>query len=784
MRIPPILRPDGYQVLCTVRSGGKQERRASVVSITAGSLTLHDTISNMSFLIDTGAEVSVVPAIEQDRQGAPLKKELVAANGSRIQCYGEKKLRLHVGSRTYEWNFLVADVKRALIGADFLTHSSLLVDLPNHQLVHPEELNATPLQRTKHRSRISGLAFAANANPSPLAKLFTEFLTVTVPNFKIDQPKHAVRHTIETRGQQVRAKARPLPPQKVAAAKANFAEIATSGIVRRSNGPWSSPLYVVTKKDGSFRMCGDYRRLNTVTTPDRYSIPLIADLTARLHGRKFFGKVDLIKGYHQIPVAEEDIAKTGITTPFGTFEFLRMTFGLKSAGQTFQRVMDEILSNLDHLLVYMDDVLVTSRSMEEHTEHFRELFRRLAAQDLVVSPGKCQFGKTQIEFLGHTVTKEGVLPLSSKVAAVSEYPVPSRQDELRRFLGMVNFYNRLVPNAAKIMKPLYEATAAKRKKHLEWSDDMDRAFKEAKMALMRATILRHPWPGAEIAISTDASGEALGAVLQQRPREGGAWEPLAYLSKKLRPPDVKYSAFDRELLAVYLGIRHFRHYLEGRDFPIFTDHRPLTFVMAKSSKPRSHRQARHLEYISQYSTDIRYVAGADNAVADALSRAAIEEIRLGVDYNKMEELQQQDPETTAYKTTVTGLKWEEIDVNDGQRKLQCDVSTGSPRPLVPAEMRKEVFDLVHGLSNPGTSAMVRIMTSKFFWHGIAKDVRAWARGCIRCQTAMVHRHNRAPLYKFERATVRFAHVHVDPVGPLPSSREYTHLLTVIDRFTR
>ena len=211
----------------------------------------------------------------------------------------------------YEWKFLVADVKRSLIGADFLTHSSLLVDLRNNRLVHPEELNSTPLQRTRHRSRITGLAFAATANPSPLSKLFAEFPVVTVPNFNIARPKHAVQHTIETKGQPLRSKARPLPPQKLAAAKAKFAEMASSGIVRRSNGPWSSPLHVVSKQDGSFRMCGDYRRLNTVTTPDRYSIPLIADLTTQLHGKKYFGKVDLIRGYHQIPVARRRRPKDG-----------------------------------------------------------------------------------------------------------------------------------------------------------------------------------------------------------------------------------------------------------------------------------------------------------------------------------------------------------------------------------------------------------------------------------------------------------------------------------------
>ena len=178
------------------------------------------------------------------------------------------------------------------------------------------------------------------------------------------------------------------------------------------------------------------------------------------------------------------------------------------------------------------------------------------------------------------------------------------------------------------------------------------------------------------------------------------------------------------------------------------------------------------------------MSGVDNTVADALSRAAIEEVQLGVDFARMAELQQRDPETAAYKTAVTALRWSEIDL-DGRYKLLCDTSVGSPRPLVPAAMRREVFDVVHGLSHPGTNATVKIMKSKFVWHGLAKDVRDWARGCVACQSAKVHRHNRAPVHKFEKPTARFAHVHVDLVGPLPSVEGvFSHLLTVVDRFTR
>ena len=195
VRLPRLLQEVRYKVPRTVRStvGGKRESRSSLASVTAGSLTLHDAKLNRAFLIDTGAEVSVVPATEHERHGAPMQKELVAANGSRIRCYGDKKLRLNVGPRVYEWKFLVADVRRPLIGADFLTHSSLMVNLRNKRLVHPEELNATSQQRTRRKAQITGLAFAETAKPSPLAMILAEIPSFTTPNFKIDQDWRDIR---------------------------------------------------------------------------------------------------------------------------------------------------------------------------------------------------------------------------------------------------------------------------------------------------------------------------------------------------------------------------------------------------------------------------------------------------------------------------------------------------------------------------------------------------------------------------------------------------------------
>ena len=248
-------------------------------------------------------------------------------------------------------------------------------------------------------------------------------------------------------------------------------------------------------------------------------MPLVTDLRTRLFGRRFFGKVDLIRGYNQVPVALRDVPKTTITTPFGNFEFLRMPFGLKNAGQTFQHLMDGMFGDLDFAFIYMDDILVASDSLEEHEKHFCVLFRLLADQNLIVNPNKCSFGQTSINFLGHTVSRAGVCPMKSKVEAVEGFPIPENLPDLQRFLAMVKYYRRFIPKAVSTMTPLHAATAGHPKPlSFKWTTELDSAFKATKAAIARATLLGHLRLNAEIAIMTDASATAVGAVLQQRPR--------------------------------------------------------------------------------------------------------------------------------------------------------------------------------------------------------------------------------------------------------------------------
>lgn len=739
-------------------------------------LFVKDKQTGVRFLVDSGADVSLIPANIKAEQ--PCSYVLYAANGTQIPTYGIKTLTLDLGlRRAFQWPFIVAKVSKGIIGADFLHQFHLLIDIHKQKLIDG-------ITQLSVKSEILTISDEYRISTFDRASQFSDLLNlypdITKPNILNKSVKHDVKHYIQTKGQPVHSRARQLNPEKLALAKQEFQFMLANNIIRPSKSQWASPLHLVNKKDGTLRPCGDYRKLNDQTIPDRYPIPRIEDFHLILKDKVIFSKIDLIKAYYQIPIAEEDKPKTAIITPFGLYEFNVMSFGLRNAPATFQRFINEVFYGLDFLFPYLDDVLVASGSEAEHKEHLKIVFERLNNYGLRINVSKSIMGVDQVEFLGYFITAKGSSPLPAKVQVILDYKLPETLHDLRTFLGMVNFYRRYLKNAAKTQALLHEMLKGAKKKDrrkVPWTDESIQQFEKCKTDLANAALLCFPKPGLPLSLCTDASDWAIGSVLEQF--EDDMWKPIAFYSKKLNETQKGYSTYDRELLGIYLSIKHFKYLLEGREFTVWTDHKPLIFAFKQKNEKASPRQLRQLQYISEFTTDIQHLSGKDNVVADTLSR--IETVSV-VDYDQIAHEQSNDTEFQKLCSSDTSLDFKPYTLASG-KTLWCDISHSKIRPYIPPKFRKEVFNQIHGLSHPGIKSTIKEMTARFIWPGINKEVKEWAQTCINCQKTKVNRHTKSQFSSYQEPDERFNVVHIDLIGPLPPSNGQIYCLTCIDRFT-
>ncbi|XP_076271644.1 uncharacterized protein LOC143203410, partial [Rhynchophorus ferrugineus] len=400
-----------------------------------------------------------------------------------------------------------------------------------------------------------------------------------------------------------------------------IAEMLENKIIQPSSSPWSSPVWIVPKKlDASgqrkWRLVIDYRKLNEKTIDDRYPIPNISDILDKLGRAQYFTTLDLASGFHQIEMDPESIQKTAFNVEHGHYEYLRMPFGLKNAPATFQRTMDNVLRGLQGkiCLVYMDDIIIFSTSLQEHLESLRKVFDRLTSYNLKIQLDKSEFLKKSVEFLGHVITPEGIKPNPKKVSAIKNFEIPKTPKEIKSFLGLIGYYRKFIKNFAKITKPLRQCL--KKNSKVNHDRAFIEAFETCKNILMNDPILQHPDFQKPFILTTDASNFAIGAVLSQGTI--GNDLPIAYASRTLSTTECNYSTIEKELLAIVWATKYFRPYLFGRKFSIVTDHKPLQWLF--SIKEPNSKLVRWRLKLQEFDFTIHYKKGKQNLNADALSR--------------------------------------------------------------------------------------------------------------------------------------------------------------------
>ena len=408
--------------------------------------------------------------------------------------------------------------------------------------------------------------------------------------------------------------------------KREIQKLLDDGIITESQSPWSFPAILVEKKrhpgeDIQYRLCIDYRDLNAITKTDYFPLPNIQETIDKLSGARLFSTMDLASGYFQVPVYPDDQEKTGFSTPDNHYHFLRMAMGLKNAPATWSRMMHHILGKLTYTacLVYLDDIIVFSQDEQTHLKRLRHVFQKMREANLKFKPTKCNFMKKETEYLGHLIIARGLTTHPDKTKIIESYPIPASVKELRAFLGLCGFYRKFVTNFAKISQPLTLLT--KKDVKYSWGPEQQEAFVTLKRALISPPVLRYPDFSKQFIVNTDASATAVAAILTQK--HDGVELPICFSSRTLNAAERRYSAIERECLAVVFAVKTYRNYLTGTHFVIMTDHRPLKYLL--TMKDPSSRLSKWAMYLMEYSFTILYRPGKQNTNVDSLTRLGTEQ---------------------------------------------------------------------------------------------------------------------------------------------------------------
>ena len=594
-------------------------------------------------LIDTGSTVTIISREALHKVNEHLLDEcrssntrLLQADGTPINVSGEVDVKVTIGKQHHNIPVVVADMKHdGILGMDFLQKTNSFIDCQRMEITINNEVISC-IDLSGDNLHISAVSSPSNTVPQHLDDIYKRAST------EVDEQYHpqiadllnkyedvfskgdddigrtdAVTHSIHTTcAAPIRQRPRRPPMGQRQEIEQQVQNMLERGIIRPSRSPWSSPIVLVKKKDGSMRFCVDYRELNKQTVKDSFPLPRIDECIDNLAGSKYFCTLDLASGYWQVPLDEDAKLKSAFVIPGGLFEFEVMPFGLCNAPSTFERLMETVFVGLQWkiLLIYLDDMIIFGSSVDEVVNRLESVLQRLRSAKLKLKPKKCHLFHKEVSFLGHVVSEAGVTTDPAKIDAVEKWPTPINAKQVRSFLGLASYYRRFIKNFSNVAKPLTKLT--EKEQEFIWTTECEEAFQALKHKLITAPILAYPKLGVEFILDTDASNFGVGAVLSQE--DDGKERVIAYASRTLNKAEQNYCVTRRELLAIVTFLKHFRHYLYGQSVTVRTDHGALRWLM--NTKNPEGQVARWLEVVSQYRLTLVHRAGRIHLNADGLSR--------------------------------------------------------------------------------------------------------------------------------------------------------------------
>lgn len=720
-------------------------------------------------------------------------KYVETADANRHQVMGYLDLPITLQGKTENLVVLVVPTlqQNLILGIDFWDRMNIVADIHNRQWEFAKS-NAM-----KYCFTVEGINSEEHLLPQEREQLQEVVDAHFNSSLSTLGRTNRVKHIIDTGNvPAIKQRYYPISPARQKLVNEELDKMIELGVVEPSHSAWSSPILLVDKPDGSKRFCVDFRKVNAVSKKDAYPLPHVTSVLDRLRDARYLSSLDIKSAYWQIPLDPSSKEKTAFTIPGrGLFHFVTMPFGLCNAPATWQRFVDNVLGpELEpNVFIYLDDIIVVTSTFQKHIEILTEIFRRIREANLTLNKEKCQFCRPELRYLGYVVSEQGLRVDPDKVQAILDLPVPRSQKEVRQFCGTASWYRRFIPDFATRMYPL--TSLLKKRKSFVWTQEALDAFNDIKSCLVAAPILSCPDFTKPFVIACDASGVGLGAVLSQHSEHGEV--VVAYGSRSLTAQEQKYSATERECLAVIWAIERFRPYVEGTKFTVITDHYSLLWL--NNLKDPQGRLARWALRLQPYDFQLIHRKGKDNVVPDLLSRSTILKdkvtevnhcnIVFPVELNDRWYLGMLD------KVKENPLSYPQWKISENQLWKQTfsdrNLATEdlSWKLVLPKDARQQALEECHDLPTSGHTGVLKTfkrVQQQYYWPKMRKDIATYVAKCRTCQSIKYDQQKPGGMIGDHRIVkTPWKMISADLLGPFPrSTKGNKYILVVVDSFTK